>query len=212
MISKREEELREIPSLKRIEVTSKDEMRGLLSHMTHAVYPHDKMFGDFIPVQTYVDCPPKKVFEYMRHTRSLEEWTYSVRDLVPSEIEGVLVGYDKIGDHTKIYCKTESDPNSLVVDYHCAWDQGEDLWMIYLNRIVPAERVLNKPGSVIFWQNCHHPFYDKNPYPETAPKERPVWVGDFWDLFYAGHALELENLKRILEFRHHNNLPIGPID
>ena len=37
-----------------------------------------------------------------------------------------------------------------------------------------------------------------------------AWVGQFWDLFYAGHTLELANLKAILEYRHANNLPIGP--
>jgi hypothetical protein len=72
--------------------------------------------------------------------------------------------------------------------------------MIYLNRIVAAQMVLNRPGSVIFWQNCRHPFYDENPFKDKAPMGRP-WVGDFWDLFYAGHTVELENLKRILEFR-----------
>jgi hypothetical protein len=91
---------------------------------------------------------------------------------------------------------------ALTVDYHCAWDQGKHLWMIYLNRIVDSQLVLNKPGSVVFWQNCRHPFYDANPFPETAPADRPVWVGDIWDTFYAGHALELQNLKRIVEHRH----------
>jgi len=57
--------------------------------------------------------------------------------------------------------------------------------------------VLDKPGSVVLWTNCHHPFYDRNPYPHTAPEKRPVWVGDFWDMFGAGHLLELKNLKAI---------------
>ena len=59
-------------------------------------------------------------------------------------------------------------------------------------RVVDAQVVLDKPGSVVLWTNCHHPFYDDNPYPETAPPERPVWVGDFWDMFGAGHLLETE--------------------
>ena len=64
--------------------------------------------------------------------------------------------------------------------------------MIYLMRVVDAQSVLDKPGSVVLWTNCHHPFYDDNPYPEAAPPERPVWVGDFWDMFGAGHELELK--------------------
>jgi len=82
--------------------------------------------------------------------------------------------------------------------------------MIYLMRVVDAQLVLDKPGSVVLWTNCHHPFYDKNPYPETAPPQRPVWVGDFWDMFGAGHLLELKNLKAIAEYRHHNGLPVPP--
>ena len=43
--------------------------------------------------------------------------------------------------------------------------------MIYLMRVVDAQMVLNKPGSVVLWTNCHHPFYDNNPYPEAAPPD-----------------------------------------
>jgi len=73
-----------------------------------------------------------------------------------------------------------------------------------------ATTVFDKPGSVVLWTNCHHPFYDRNPYPEAAPPERPVWVGDFWDMFGPGHLLELKNLKAIAEYRHHNGLPVTP--
>jgi hypothetical protein len=65
------------------------------------------------------------------------------------------------------------------VDYHCAWDQGKHLWMVYLMRVIGAQTVLDKPGSVVLWTNCRHPFYDHNPYPQAAPPQRPVWVGDF---------------------------------
>lgn len=132
-----------------------------------------------------------------------------MRDFKQLNEQGLFVGRDRIGENTDIYFKVVSNKEALTVDYHCAWDQGENLWMIYLNRIVPAELVLNKPGSVIFWQNCRHPNYFKNPYPEKAPKNRP-WVGQFWDFFYAGHTVELQNLKAILEYRHAHNLPMGP--
>lgn len=198
-----------IPGVKRIERISKEEFQLELMDMTHSVYPHEKMFGRFCTVEEYIDCPPEKVFEYMSHPLSLCEWTFSVRDLQPSSIPGVDVGVDRVGGATKIFNKTVSNREALTVDYHCAWDQGEDLWMIYLNRIVPAMTVLKKPGSVLLWTNCRHPYYNKNPYPELMPK-RPVWVGDFWDWFYAGHWVELQNLKNILEYRHRNNLPMGP--
>lgn len=197
-----------IKDLRRIENTDKNEMGGIMADITRAVYPHDQVYGDYCPIQAYVDCPPEKVFEYMSDPHCLAEWTYSMRDFKELD-NGLLVGKDKIGENTDIYFKVESNRDALVVDYHCAWDQGEELWMIYLNRIVPAEKVLGKPGSIIFWQNCKHKNYNKNPYPEKAPEGRP-WVGNFWDFFYAGHVVELENLKAILEYRHKNDLPIGP--
>jgi hypothetical protein len=45
---------------------------------------------------------------------------------------------------------------------------------------------------------------------ETAPPKRPVWVGDFWDMFGAGHLLELKNLKAIAEYPHRDGLPGDP--
>lgn len=195
-----------IQGLRRIENTDKNEMGGIMADITHAVYPHDQIYGDYCPIQIYVNCPPEKVFEYMADPYCLQEWTYSMREFKELN-DGLFVGKDKIGSNTDIYFKVKSNKDALIVDYHCAWDQGDDLWMIYLNRIVPAELVLNKPGSVIFWQNCRHPYYHKNPYPEKAPANRP-WVGQFWDFFYAGHTVEFENLKQILEYRHQNNIPM----
>ncbi len=202
-------ELSRIPGLKRFESVSKDAFQMELMDLTHSVYPHEEVYGKYCTVEEYINCPPEKVFEYMSQTRSLEEWSFSVRDLVPSQIPEVDVGVDRIGGKTKIYCKTVSNREALTVDYHCAWDQGRELWMIYLNRIIPAELVLGKPGSVVIWTNCRHPNYINNPHPDLMP-ERPVWVGDFWDWFYAGHWVELQNLKAILEHRHAHGLPIGP--
>jgi len=62
----------------------------------------------------------------------------------------------------------------------------------------------------VFWTNCRHPYYDKNPHPDLVPEGRKVWVGDLWPFFYAGHYMELQNLKHILEHRHANGLPILP--
>jgi hypothetical protein len=144
----------------------------------------------------------------MPNPYSLLEWTYSVRSLRPSSHPGVLVGVDSV--ETPIYCRTSSSRAALTVDYHCAWDQGDELWMVYLNRIVPAETVLKRPGSVLIWTNCHHPYYDRNPFPELRPNPNRTWVGELWPLFYAGHSIELANLKAILEHRHRRGLPIGP--
>jgi hypothetical protein len=199
-----------IPGVKRVETFPVNQFKEDLAELTHSVYPHDEVYGRYCTVEEYIDCPPELVFEYMRHTRSLEEWTFSVRELTPTEKDPELfAGVDRVGGKTPIFCKTYSNREALTVDYHCAWDQGEELWMIYLNRIIPAPLVLGKPGSVVIWTNCRHPHYDRNPRPELAPKGRP-WVGDFWDWFYAGHWAEIQNLKAILEYRYESGLPIGP--
>ena len=202
--------VQDIPDLLRIESFSRDEMGDLCMESTHAVYPHDEIYGPYCTIQEYIDCPPDKVFEYLADPRSLEEWTWSTRDLEATEDPDLLVGWDRLADDTRIYCRTTSNVIARTVDYHCAWDQGDDLWMIYLMRVVPAELVLGKQGSVVIWSNCHHPYYDNNPYPELAPPEREVWVGDLWPFFYAGHVVEMENLKKILEQRHAHRETIRP--
>ncbi len=194
--------------VRRIENCSKEEMTGLAMEMTHAVYPHDQICGQYCTIQSHIDCPPEKAFEYLSDVYSLQEWTFSMRDFSPTHDPGLVAAIDRIGGETTIYTRTIANREAMTVDYHCAWDQGEKLWMIYLMRVVPAELTLNKPGCVVLWTNCRHPFYDENPYPEKAPTSRKVWVGDMWPFFYAGHQIELENLKHILEYRHANSLPM----
>ena len=194
--------------VRRIENCSKEEMTGLAMEMTHAVYPHDQICGQYCTIQSHIDCPPEKAFEYLSDVYSLQEWTFSMRDFSPTHDQGLVAAIDRIGGETTIYTRTIANREAMTVDYHCAWDQGEKLWMIYLMRVVPAELTLNKPGCVVLWTNCRHPFYDENPYPEKAPTSRKVWVGDMWPFFYAGHQIELENLKHILEYRHANSLPM----
>ena len=220
-----------IEGLVRIETTPKEQATPLIMEGMRSVYPHDQVFGEYCTVNDYIDCPPDELFDYMADTRSLEEWTYSLRGFTPTEEPGLWIAYDRLGGSAQTMAEVSRQPNgkkpgiraesaiftrtvvnreARTVDYHCAWDQGTHLWMIYLMRVVDAKVVFDKPGSVVLWTNCHHPFYDKNPYPETAPPKRPVWVGDFWDMFGPGHMLELKNLKAIAEYRHHHGLPVIP--
>ncbi len=203
-------DLDELPNVRRFENFPKDEMNAYCMELTHAVYPHEEMFGPYCTLEEHIDCPPADVFRYLSDAENLAEWTYSMRDFSPTETPGTLVSYDKIGGKTRIYTRVVTHAAAMTVDYHCAWDQPDKLWMIYLMRVVPAELVLNRPGSVVLWSNCHHPFYDKNPHPEAAPRDRKVWVGDLWPFFYAGHHVEMQNLKAILEHRHAKGLPICP--
>ena len=203
-------EMEKVSGLRRIEHFGSDEMNGLCMELTHAVYPHDEVHGTYCTLREYIDCPPDAVYEYLSNLYSLEEWTWSTRRFSAPDANGVAVGVDLLAPDTRIFCRVESNAEARTVDYHCAWDQGDTLWMIYLMRVIPAETVLNKPGSVVIWTNCRHPYYDENPYPKTAPSTRPVWVGDLWPMFYAGHLVELQNLKAILEHRHARGLDVGP--
>ena len=197
-----------IEGLVRCEEFDREALGERITEMTHTVYPHEQVYGQYCTIHAHIDCPPDKVFEYMANPFSLLEWTYSVRELRRTAKSDLYVGVDS--GNTPIFCKTVSQPNALTVDYHCAWDQGDELWMIYLNRIAPAESVLKRRGSVVVWTNCRHPYYAKNPFPELAKAGRREWVGDWWPLFYAGHTLELANLKAILEHRHRHGLAMAP--
>jgi hypothetical protein len=201
-----------VPNLMRIENTSKEDLQAHAMELTHAVYPHEEVYGQYCTLEEYVDCPPEDVFRYLADTRTLAEWTYSLRGFEPVSDDGLYVSYDKIGGKTRIYTRTVANQAAGTVDYHCAWDQGDQLWMIYLMRVIPAQLVLNRPGSVVTWTNCRHPFYDKNPRPELAPADRKVWVGDMWHFFFAGHHVEMQNLKHILEHRHRHGLAINPYE
>lgn len=203
-------DINKIPEVKRFENFSKDEMQAHAMELTHAVYPHDKIYGDYCTVQDYIDCPPDVVYEYLTNPYHLEEWTYSMRDFGEMDENGLVPSLDKIGGETYIYTKTVVNAEARTVDYHCSWDQKNHLWMIYLMRVVDAQLVFNKPGSVVMWTNCRHPFYDKNPFPQDVPGDRNVWVGDLWPFFYAGHWVELQNLKHILEHKYKAGLLQDP--
>lgn len=200
-----------IEGLVRIETSALEKTAPMFMAKMRSMYPHDDVFGRYCTVHDYVDCPPDELFAYLADTRSLEEWTYTLRDFTPTDEPGLWLAYDRLLPDTQIFARTVANAQARTVDYHCAWDQGEHLWMIYLMRVVDAQAVLDKPGSVVVWTNCHHPYYDHNPYVKAAPPDRTGWVGDFWDIFGAGHGVELNNLKTIAEYRHHNGLPITPI-
>ena len=100
-----------------------------------------------------------------------------------------------------------ANPEAATVDYHCAWDQGDHLWMIYLMRVVDAQAGARQAGVGDAVDQLPPPVLRPQPLPRDRPAGPAGWVGDFWDMFYAGHPLEMKNLKAILEYRHRNGLP-----
>lgn len=203
-------DINQIENVRRFENFGKDRMNGLAMELTHAVYPHDEIYGKYCTLQEHIECPAEQIFDYLASPYTLAEWTYSMRDFGEPDANGVVESTDKIGGATKIYTKVVANREAMTVDYHCAWDQPDQLWMIYLMRVVPASLVLDRPGSVVLWTNCKHPFYERNPHPDKAPPDRRIWVGDLWPFFYAGHHVELQNLKHILEYRHRHGLAFDP--
>ncbi len=133
----------------RVETHPRSANTALVVDKVRSVYPHHQVFGDFCPVQGYVDAPPRELYEWLADTRSLEEWTYSTRGFEPAGEPDLWVGYDRLNEDTKIYVRTVANADAMTVDYHCAWDQGKHLWMIYLMRVVDAQLVLDRPGSVV---------------------------------------------------------------
>src|ERR1700732_3078670 len=170
-----------IEGLIRIETTSKEQATPIIMEQIRSVYPHDQVFGEYCTVNDYIDCPPDELFDYLADTRSLEEWTYSLRDFVPTEEPGLWMAHDKLGAGNEkqtgspIFTRTVANREARTVDYHCAWDQGTHLWMIYLMRVVDAKVVFDKPGSVVLWTNCRHPFYETSTHhraKDATPIER----------------------------------------
>src|SRR5438093_5040497 len=116
-----------LPGVNRVENCDKEQMTSLAMEMTHAVYPHDEVYGQYCSIQDYIDCPPEKAFEYLADVSTLQEWTYSLRDFTPMADDGMVVATDRVGGGTKIYIRAIAKPRAMTVDYHCAWDQADEL-------------------------------------------------------------------------------------
>ncbi len=90
----------------RIENAPREKATPIIMEMMRSVYPHDQVFGEYCTVNSYVDCPPDELFEWLSDTRSLEEWTYSLRGFTPTEEPGLWLAYDRLGSETEIYTRT----------------------------------------------------------------------------------------------------------
>src|SRR6201990_3067018 len=114
-----------IEGVVRIETSPLEETAAMFMAKMRSVYPHEEVFGKYCTVNDHVDCPPDELFEYLADTRSLEEWTYSLRGFTPADEPGRGQAYDRLGSETEIYTRTVANVEARTVDYHCAWDQGK---------------------------------------------------------------------------------------
>jgi hypothetical protein len=195
--------------LARKETLDQDAMLKLITDGTRDTYGHDEMFGEYCSISTHVDVPYDVVFDYCADTRSLGEWTYSIRGLTDLG-DGLYRARDGIQPNTEIFVRTvaHKNPEHGVVLYECAWDQGHELWMRYYLTIIDSMKVLAKPGTVISWTNCKHPYYDRatTDVPDYIEAGRArtdrLWVGDIWPMFHAAHSIEIDNLTKIVKHRY----------
>jgi hypothetical protein len=198
--------IEEVPGLINNENHNQEQIEALMTEMTKKNYSHSEIFGTYCQLANYIECPMEMAYEYCANVLSLNEWTFSMRNF--SYIGGnVWISEERLGKNTFVYTKVDAYPNSHSVDYLCAWDQAFELWMRYYFRFIDAQLALNKPGTVVLWTNCKHPYYDRKtsnlpPYIKKGQNlTTRSWVGDFWDQFDAIHKIEMNNLKQILEYR-----------
>lgn len=198
-----------IPDLFTSEKQGLDELKVKLREYTKPSYSSDEVFGQFCHTAKFIACPVDMAFEYAANVYCLEEFTFSLRDF--SYVGGGMYkGTEALAPDTAIYMRVESYPDSRVVDHLCAWDQGDELWMRYHFRFLDAMPTLRRPGTVVLWSNCKHPYYDRSvtdvPDYIAGPRGRSdrMWVGDIWPNFHAIHEIEATNMKNILEYRFTN--------
>jgi len=197
---------KDIPGLYSSDNHSLEEVKQKMDEMTKDFYSLEEIFGQFCNLSTYIEVPPSIVFEYASNVYSLNEWTFSMREF--SYVGGdIYKSLEKLAHDTFVYTKVRAFPDCGVIDYLCAWDQAEELWMRYYFRIIDAMPTIRRPGSIVLWTNCRHPYYDRDteqlPHYIAEGQQRTdrEWVGDFWMQFDAIHKIELNNLKTILEYR-----------
>ena len=76
---------------------------------------------------------------------------------------GIYRSEERLGKKTYVYTKVEVYPDAKVVDYLCAWDQAQELWMRYYFRCIDAKPTINKPGTIVLWTNCKPPIMTEKP-------------------------------------------------
>ncbi len=199
----------------RAETTLPEEIDRLCARIVKHQDAHAEVFGTYCFVAEHIRAPYEAAFDYCADVLHLEDWTINIRQLRPVA-GGLHRGFmvfspeDAQRPSTEILIRADAvkGPKQGVICYPCAWDQGQDLWMRYYFTLADAQDAIAQPGTMVFWVNCKHPFYDSRA-TEVPPyivqgrnrTDRP-WAGAAWPMFSALHYLELQNLKRVLEQRY----------
>src|ERR1700674_6006312 len=97
-----------IEGVLRIETSPLEQTAPMFMAKMRSEYPHNEVFGQYCTVNDYVDCPPDELFEYLSDTRSLEEWTYTLRGFTPSDEPGLWLAYARLLPGTTVYPCTDA--------------------------------------------------------------------------------------------------------
>ncbi|MBL8149176.1 MAG: hypothetical protein JNN15_04535 [Blastocatellia bacterium] len=207
-------DLTSIPGVINVLNTSPERLKEIVDSIMKPNYSHEEIYGKYCFLGEHIDVPYEVAFEYAANIHSLPEWTLSLRNLTHLG-GGLYRGTEAIessnpeSPNTEIFIRADSmkGPEHGLVFYPCAWDQGHQLWMRYYFVFIDSQKTLDKPGTVVLWINCKHPYYDRSytnvPSYIQAGRDRTdrQWVGDLWDAFYPIHLIEITNFKKILEHR-----------
>ncbi len=150
--------------------------------------PTDQIFCDFVPsMAVFERVPLQDAYDFIANTYNMNRWTLSMRRL--EEIEpGLFQGDEDATPTGKIFIRAEHDPQNHLITWRCGHESPQDLWIVYKGFLVDAMPSLGRPGTAFFWTNFVH----------QRVKEDPQLRFGF-KCMYAAHALEMANLKAILE-------------
>jgi hypothetical protein len=196
----------DIPGLVTCDFVGVDELMDRARAATAASYDHGQVYGEWIHIGQHIACAPDDAFDYASDVFSLEEWTTSLRDFQPVG-DGLHRGVDGFGGTTAVYARVEAHRASGTVDYHCAWDQGAELWLRNHLRFIDARPTMGRDGTLMTWSIHRHPYFrgdgERVPGHIRTSMRRPgrPWIGEAWPYFPAIHGIEARNLKTILERR-----------
>lgn len=197
-----------IKGLYRAEHYSERDIEARLENATKEKYRHDEMFKSWCSITDFIDAPIDFVWNYSANIYSLEEWSFSIRDLKYIG-DGIYQGREYHHD-TDIFIQNEAIKEAHVVDYRYAWDQKKELWVRHFLRFIDAKDILNRRGTLMLWSHFKHPYHERctSSSPEwlkdAQNKKNRVWMGQKWPYVYAAQKLLADNLRFILEHRYHN--------